>query len=711
MATRFGLNARFALVAVFGLLLVALVTALAWTNLSRSARDLSELNSVAMRELARQALRLRGEETALLLADALTNPIYYFDLLTIREITRSTLRQVDVDYVLVFDADGRVIHDGSGDIPTFGQPMEDVFAWEAIRAVGTVTQWSDSVVDVSHPVTLGDLRLGGVRVGYSLAGTVEVAEVARRELLARSDEARQQQLRITLLVLAAVLVVGVLLSLLVSRGLVRPIRRLAGWAREIEQGVFEKRLDSDRSDEVGELIRGFGRMGEAVARHHEDIRRLAYLDSLTGLPNRLMFRELLDRRLAEAQGHGMPLALLFIDLDDFKRVNDTLGHDSGDEVLVQAAERLRRCLQDAEAAARGEEPVAARFGGDEFVVLVGGDDAREHAAHLSEAILAALREPFVANARQVFLNASIGITLFPDDATTSHMLLKNGDIAMYQAKVHGKNCYRHFSARMTRAAEDRMALEQDLRGAVDRGEFSLHFQPIFGIAANRLMGAEALLRWQHPERGLVPPAVFVPVAEDCGLIEEIGAWVLREACTRALSWRRADGSAPFLAVNLSGRQLRRARLTGEVAQVLQETGFPAGRLHLELSENTLIVDEPAIVAQLTELRALGVQVWLDDFGTGFSGLSHLRRVPVDGVKIDRSFVTDLLTDPDDLALTSAIIAMAHSLGMVVVAEGVESEGQLAVLRERRCDYAQGYWLGRPLNDSGFAGRLELPDEA
>jgi diguanylate cyclase (GGDEF)-like protein len=707
---RFGLNARFALVAVIGLALVGAVTLLAWSNLSRSARDLSELNSHAMRDLARHTLRLRGEETAQLLADALTNPLYYFDLLTIREITRSTLRQLDVEYVLVFDAEGRVIHDGSGDIPTFGQPMEDVFAWEAVRATGTVTQWSDTVVDVSHPVTLGDVRLGGVRVGYSLAGTSEIAEQAQRELLARSAEARAQQLRITVLVMLAVLVVGGLLSLLVTRGLVRPIRQLATWAREIEKGQFGRRLESSRSDEVGELIRGFGRMGEAVQRHNEDIRRLAYLDSLTGLPNRLMFRELLDRRLAEAQGKGTPLALLFVDLDDFKRVNDTLGHDAGDEVLVQAAERLRRCLQDAEARRRGEEPVAARFGGDEFVILVGGDDAREHATHLSEALLASLREPFVANARQVFLNASIGITVFPDDATTSHMLLKNGDIAMYQAKVHGKNCYRHFSARMTRAAEDRMALEQDLRGAIERGEFSLHFQPVFCVGSGLLKGAEALLRWQHPERGPVPPAVFVPVAEDCGLIDEIGAWVLRQACIAALDWRRGDGSAPFLAVNLSGRQLRRARLTGEVAQVLQDTGFPAGRLHLELSENTLIGDEPAIVGQLTELRALGVQVWLDDFGTGFSGLSHLRRVPVDGVKIDRSFVTDLLSDPDDLALTSAIIAMAHSLGMVVVAEGVESEGQLAVLRERGCDFAQGYWLGRPLTPAGFVRRLEGPDE-
>jgi diguanylate cyclase (GGDEF)-like protein len=708
---RFGLSARFALVALVGLALVTLITVLTWTNLSRSARDLSELNGVAMRDLARQALRLRGEETAQLLADALTNPLYYFDLLTIREITRSTLRQVDVDYVLVFDAEGRIIHDGSGDIPTFGQPMDDVFAWEAIRANGTVTQWSDSVVDVAHPVTLGDDRLGGVRLGYSLAGTVEIVEEARRDLLARSAQAREQQLRISLLAVLAMLLLGIVLSLLVSRGLVSPIRKLAGWAREIERGNFEKCLDSARSDEVGELIRGFGRMGEAVQRHHDDVRRLAYLDSLTGLPNRLMFRELLDRRLAEAQGHGTPLALLFIDLDDFKRINDTLGHDSGDEVLVQAAERLRRCLLDAEAAARGEEPMAARFGGDEFVVLVGGDDAREHAAHLSEAILATLRESFVANTRQVFLNASIGITVFPDDATTSHMLLKNGDIAMYQAKVHGKNCYRHFSARMTRAAEDRMALEQDLRGAITRGEFSLHFQPIIALEGHQLRGAEALLRWQHPERGPVPPAVFVPVAEDCGLIEEIGIWVLREACIAALEWRRPDGSMPFLAVNLSGRQLRRARLTGEVAQVLQDTGFPAGRLHLELSENTLIGDEPAIVGQLTELRALGVQVWLDDFGTGFSGLSHLRRVPVDGVKIDRSFVTDLLTDPDDLALTSAIIAMAHSLGMVVVAEGVESEGQLDVLRERGCDFAQGYWLGRPLTANGFAQRLEAPDDA
>jgi EAL domain-containing protein (putative c-di-GMP-specific phosphodiesterase class I) len=281
--------------------------------------------------------------------------------------------------------------------------------------------------------------------------------------------------------------------------------------------------------------------------------------------------------------------------------------------------------------------------------------------------------------------------------------MKNGDIAMYQAKVAGKNCYRFYSRAMDQAVERRVHLEHELRGAWDRGELSLVYQPVYRLSDGLMVGAEALLRWQHPQQGLIAPSVFIDVAEQSGLIETLGPQVLRAACRDAVRWQeaRASGEPMFVAVNVSPRQLRSGDLPQVVANSLADSGLAANQLHLELTETAVIGDEVHASALLSQLRASGVKVWLDDFGTGFSGLSHLRRVPVDGVKIDRSFIADVLRDPDDLALTTAIIAMAHSLGIIVVAEGVEREGQYAILRERGCDLAQGYWLGHPVSNEEF----------
>ncbi|MBA2237806.1 MAG: EAL domain-containing protein, partial [Lysobacter sp.] len=331
-------------------------------------------------------------------------------------------------------------------------------------------------------------------------------------------------------------------------------------------------------------------------------------------------------------------------------------------------------------------------------------DARGLATQLADVLVIELGEPIEVRDRQVFLSTSIGITLFPDDASGATTLMKNGDVAMYQAKVAGKNCYRFYSRAMDQAAERRAQMEHELRGAWARGELSLAYQPVYRLSDHAMIGAEALLRWKHPEQGMVAPSVFIDIAEQSGLIEVLGPQVLRQACLDAAEWQRAfPGRHPlFVAVNVSPRQLRSGDLPRIVAGCLSDAGLDPTRLHLELTETAVLGDEVHASRLLSQLRQTGVKVWLDDFGTGFSGLSHLRRVPMDGVKIDRSFVADILRDPDDLALTTAIIAMAHSLGITVVAEGVETEGQYVLLRERGCDLAQGYWLGVPLAVDGFA---------
>ncbi|MFN3843301.1 MAG: putative bifunctional diguanylate cyclase/phosphodiesterase [Rehaibacterium terrae] len=699
---RYGLQARVLTILALVLGTALVVLAALWWQYEDSQEELAGIGREAVHELAMEGLRRRGAALSSQLAEAIANPLYYFDLDTIGELSRSVLRQPDVAYVIVFDAEGRVVHDGSSDIPGYGQPMDDPFAAGAIAAQSLRVQWSAETMDVTQPIFIGDERIGGVRLGFSLAVVGEQQSRADALLRQGLGAIAQRNLYWLAALLAALTALGVAVLVLVSRGLVRPIRQLAEAARAVEIGRYERvQLDTRRGDELGDLIRAFKRMSESVDRHDRDIRRMAYGDSLTGLPNRLAFRELLDQRLLTLQASGGELALLFLDVDDFKRVNDTLGHDAGDEVLAQFATRIRQCVERI----GGDGAEVARFGGDEFVALILGQDMRATASRLADAIILELQQPIEVLGREVFLGASVGITLFPHDAAGAGLLLKNGDIAMYQAKVAGKNCYRFYSKAMNQAVERRVQMEQDLRGAWERGELSLHYQPVFRLADGALVGAEALLRWQHPLHGVIPPAVFIDVAEQSGLIEALGRHVLARACEDAQRWQVEQGEAPFVSVNISARQLRGGDLPEVVAATLKDSGLAPERLHIELTETAVLGDEVQASALLSRLRALGVKIWLDDFGTGFSGLSHLRRVPVDGVKIDRSFVADVLRDPDDLALTSAIIAMAHSLGITVVAEGVENEGQYAVLRERNCDLAQGFWLGRPMAMQELMRRL------
>ena len=701
-----GLYPKFLAVVGVALLVMLATTALMLQRQRAMQREVVGLGRDAIHSLVSTRLRERGEAAATQAADSLVNPLYYFDLDAIGVVVRSLLQEQDVSYVVVYDNNGAVIHDGSSDISTYGQVMRDPLAYEVISARGVHAQMNARVLDVSAPIRIGGQRIGGVRIGYSLEQINRQENQAAAAMGDRINTIGRSHLGWIASMLALLLAIVIVAMVILQQALVRPIRQLADAAREIETGNFAVPIpDSRRRDELGDLMRAFSRMGDSIVRHDRDIRRMAYTDALTGLSNRLAFREAIDQRLLHLRGAARQLALLFADIDDFKRVNDTLGHDAGDEVLVQFSNRIREAMTSVDC----DEALLARFGGDEFVILLeaaeGRGDIRASASRLAETLVNELSRPIMVRGRQVFLGTSIGITLFPEDATGATMLMKNGDIAMYQAKVAGKNCYRFYSRAMDQAVERRVRMEQDLRGAWERGELSLAYQPIYRVSDNTLVGAEALLRWQHPEHGAIVPSVFIDVAEQSGLIETLGPAVLRAACTDAVRWRSDHPSAEalFVSVNVSPRQLRNGDLSEQVAQVLRDTGMLAERLHIELTETAVIGDELRASSLLGRLRDTGVKVWLDDFGTGFSGLSHLRRVPIDGVKIDRSFIADVLRDPDDLALTTAIIAMAHSLGITVVAEGVEKEGQFTLLRERNCDLAQGFWLGHPMNAHDFTG--------
>lgn len=699
-----GMQSRFVLAMGGAMVVVVAIVAVVLGRQATMQDEVKHLSGTVIHDLFDRSVRSRGEALARELSDALANPLYYNDLQQVGALVRNTSRQQVVRYVLVFDEDGKLIHDGSADVADFGRPMQDPLAAGAVAARTLVVQQSPKVLDNAMPIMIGNQRIGGVRVGMALDDVQAMEQTANRTLGDRLQQVGKRHLGWLLLMLGLLLVIGVVVIIYVQRTLVAPIRGLAAAARQIEAGDYRPQLgQSNSSGEVGELVRAFARMSEAIARHDREVRHMAYTDALTGLTNRLAFREALDHRLMAARASNHRLALLFADMDDFKRVNDTLGHEAGDEALLQFAQRISAAVGQV----GGDEALLARFGGDEFVILIGDGDVAAGARQLAEVLVRELGKPLVVQGRELFLGTSIGVTLFPDDAADATTLLKNGDIAMYQAKMAGKNCYRYYSRAMDHAVERRVHMEQELRGAWERGELRLVYQPIFRTRDRRLCGVEVLLRWQHPTLGTIPPSVFIEVAEQSGLIEVIGPKVLRAACMEAIQWPlTSDGEGLFVSVNVSPRQLRGGELPTLVADCLRETGLPASRLHLELTETAVIGDEMLAAALLDKLHRTGVKVWLDDFGTGFSGLSHLRQVPVDGVKIDKSFVADMQRDPDDLALTTAIIAMAHALGITVVAEGIEQEVQFDLLAQRGCDLAQGYWLSHPVSATDVVHMIE-----
>ena len=415
--------------------------------------------------------------------------------------------------------------------------------------------------------------------------------------------------------------------------------------------------------------------------------RIAYMaqhDALTGLPNRVLFHERLDEALSRMRRNDEKLAILYLDLDQFKNVNDTLGHPVGDLLLKAAADRLRMCLRDSD--------IVARFGGDEFAVLQRGLTGPQEASALADRIVKLMCEPYEIEGQRIVIGASAGIALAPDDGESCDLLLKNADMALYRAKEDGRRTFRFFEPGMDARMRARRLLELDLRNALAASEFELYYQPLVNLETGVISGFEALLRWGHPQRGLVAPAEFIPLAEEIGLIVPLGEWVLRQACVEALTW---PGDLK-VAVNLSPVQFKNGDLTEVVFAALSSAGLPAARLELEVTESILLEESKINLATLHKLRALGASISMDDFGTGYSGLSYLRAFSFDKIKIDRSFIAELGESGDCMAIVRAISRLGSSLGIRTTAEGVETEKQLAVLRNEGCTEMQGYLLSRPM---------------
>ncbi|CAN5146804.1 hypothetical protein BH11PSE5_BH11PSE5_04980 [soil metagenome] len=477
-----------------------------------------------------------------------------------------------------------------------------------------------------------------------------------------------------------------------SRNLTKPIVALERAARKVSAGEHAE-VNVETRDEIGRLARSFNRMVNAVETRERQIAHMAFHDSLTGLANRVLLREQIALALQRPGGSGF--ALFCLDLDNFKGVNDTLGHPTGDALLCEVATRLTQTCPNG---------FIARLGGDEFAIIV--QDGCTSADQTGRSLVKALGRPFAVNGHRIVTGTSVGISLAPQDGRDATSLLKNADLALYRAKHDGKASHRFFESTMDAEAQARRAMEVDLHDALNKGELELHFQPLFGLSQNRVTAFEALLRWNHPARGMVSPADFIPLAEETGLIIPIGEWVLHEACRIAGTW----ASDIRIAVNISPVQFRNSMLNSIVLQALARSCLEPQLLELEITESLFIDNVEATLASLHSLRALGVRVALDDFGTGYSSLSYLRSFPFDKLKIDRSFIVDLLAHDGATAIIRAITSLADALGMETTAEGVESSEQLDILRAEGCGQIQGYLFSRPIPASEVDALLCKLDE-
>ena len=523
-------------------------------------------------------------------------------------------------------------------------------------------------------------------------------------LTTRNEAERGAQIAVWAIVAVVLLasLLGLAVALIISRSIMKSVLECLGFASRVAQGDLSTRLSPKGGSEFGTLAVALNRMTEVLEQRDTEVNEsntllqqevhqhklateraeyLAYYDSLTTLPNRSLFSKLLNQAISLARRDAKPLAVLFVDLDRFKIINDTLGHEAGDLLLQEVGRRLQTCLR--------ESDTVARLGGDEFVVLLPSLNDPADVEVVAHKILAATSKSFTALGQEFRVTASVGVSIYPTDGEDEQSLMKNADIAMYQAKEDGKNNFRLYSVQMNTHSFERLALESSLRRALEHNEFELHYQPKIDSRSGGIVGMEALLRWQHPDLGMVSPAKFIPIAEETGLIVSIGKWVLKTACAQNVAWQQRGLPDLNMAVNVSGRQFLDENLLGDVTSILKETGMNPTLLELEITESTLMHDVDKAIRILKAFRDMGVRLAIDDFGTGYSSLSNLRQFPVDTIKIDGSFVRDLSNHAESRGIAEAIIAMGRTLSLTVVAECVETKAQADFLRQRSCDEFQG----------------------
>jgi len=675
---------------------------------------------VESRENASASLFLQMEKRGLsileYLSESVVNPLYQFDLEKTYRLLKPALRNDEVSAIAVLDADGIVFHDGQKLIPTFGERYKNSQILRSLFEEKTrYTKRDNQTLLIAEPVFIGDEVLGGIVIELSLVNIKKDIEGMSAAISMINLQSLDQITQSSVISAVLLALAGIIFSILNTRTLIKPIQDLVVHAKRIGVGEYGAENNINRQDEMGELAAAFNDMGQNLKNHTEEISFLAYHDALTQLPNRVMFIKQLDSIITSPLHKNQPLAVLFIDLDDFKFVNDNYGHKAGDYLLCEVAKRIKRNLRSADIVINAHESInsnelVARIGGDEFLICLPRIHSQKVINTIVGRLISAVRSPILIDDEEVVIAGSVGIACYPEDGKTAEELIKNADIAMYQAKGSGKNTYSNFTSEMNQQVQYRSAIERELRKAVaDLQQFELWYQPQIRMNDGIMIGVEALIRWRHPEQGLIPPDDFIPIAEETGLIIPIGEWVIRQACQQAKAWQNRVDDGFHIAVNLSAKQIYRQNIPQVFSRLLNEFDIDPKRIHAEVTESMLMQDEIVAKETLDQLRSLGVQVWLDDFGTGYSSLAYLRRFHVDGVKIDRTFIADIEDDAYDRALSSAVIAMTKNLNISVIAEGVETEYHRQFLFDKQCDIAQGFYYSVPLPAGQFEQRY-LPEE-
>jgi diguanylate cyclase (GGDEF)-like protein len=669
-------------------------------------------------------LRAQGLTTAAMLAEVADEAITSADMSSVIPVLDQLATNPEVAYVAVLDTQQRVLLSRSyGDAPVPKTPLKLPTGNEATDAERKTAQgaYLEIALPVHTPPRLVSATDRGKRpvVGYIELGMS----------FDRSRMHLQTNLIGALSLVALLVVVAIVLTLLLTRRLVAPIRQLMRAARSVGAGKLDVYVTTKSADELGLLTHTFNHMiqrlsesqaqvatyqrtlEEKVTQRTKELEiasaqayKLAQHDILTGLPNRALLNHRLKQIVAQAARDGHQIACLFLDFDHFKRINDTLGHDAGDQLLQAVAQRLTNAVR--------ESDTVARLGGDEFVLILPGLDPTKATFEIM-AVLTRVRESFLAAFRlgeqTPTLTCSIGVSVYPVDADDPGGLIKQADTAMYAAKDAGRNAYRFFTADMNARVQARLQLETDMRRGLMDDEFFLVYQPQIEMASGRACGVEALLRWRDPERGVIGPSEFIPIAEESGMIQALGARVLRDACRQVMAWHRQN-MLLRLSVNLSVQQLQHDSWLSIVDDALKSSGLPARYLDLEITESVIITHHEKAVTTLIRLKQMGVSITVDDFGTGYSSLSYLARLPIQAVKIDQRFVHGLEKNRSDEAIAQAIIAMSHSLGLRVIAEGVETGGQFEFLKTHGCEEAQGYLISRPLEEADLRGWWKMQDD-
>ena len=661
----------------FSLFLVVLLIALTAT--------LTTVATLAEQRVSEARLRQQASDMMTMLVDFARDHLAQARISALRHLLVDVVARSDVRYVYVLDPEDRVVADSDPDDGPWLQVVDDPLA-RAARTRGTGLLIHDRQgLQVAQPVDFGAGQTGVVRLGLSTVGLErDLRALKHRNLVAG----------------LAFLGVSLLLGLVLVGRITRPLARLTASLETVAHGQFDRKIAIRTNDELELLAGAFNRMLSRLEASDAQVRRLAFFDAVTELPNRLHFRQLLGQALAEARRYGNRGAVLFLDLDHFKLINDNFGHDAGDRLLQAFAHRLTACLRGADIVARegGEGPASAvaRLGGDEFTIILGEIGRPDDPARVAERVLATLDHPFDLGEQTVVVGTSIGIALFPDDGIDPETLLKHADLAMYHAKQQGRSNYQFYSSRLGVAAVERLSLERELRTALARNELELYYQPQLQPAGGAVVGLEALLRWRHSRLGILPPCRILELAEDTGLILPIGSWVLRQACAAAKAWSDAGLGPLRIGVNLSALQLVQADFVERLAAVLEASGLAPERLELEITETVAATDQDAMAARRAALKRLGVKLAIDDFGAGHAGLRALKSLRPDQLKIDRGFVQEIGVDAEAAAIVSAIVTLAHSLSLEVAAAGVESELQAECLRRAGCDRFQGFLFSPPL---------------